>query len=585
MRSGENTDVSTSSTSSSSAAADRLVARRRRGRRRRTPPPTGRGRARCALLLEVAAGRCAARRPAPWRTVTTKSLADEHVDLAGLDGVLLVDVPERLEDEEQRVVVALELGPLVGVDGVLDGQRVQVEGRAIARARRGWGRGCRPRRSRPGRTAPARARGSGRPRAQWHPLAPVVQRVVDDHRPRLAPLASGACQPSSSSDTAARRPTPPASSPVGARRPPRRRRGEAGRRGRRAPCESYACEPLPHRDRLLHPGVVEVDAGQPAGEDSGGVGRRAAVSNKDDGGHSPEVSGASLGLVIVDNALYHRGKRVPLGDGDDQSLGHARVPCDPGDFQWIGIHDPSPDELDADRHAPSACTRWPSRTPSTPTSGPSSSATATALFLVLKTLWYVDEDDAVETGEINMFVGRDYVVTVRHGQGIDAAPEPRCDLEERTRRPRRTARRRSCTPSATRSSTTTRRSRRRWRRTSTRSRRRSSPPPAPTTPAGSTSSSARSPRCAARSCRCASRCGSSPTPAVPTIRTRIPRRRPRPFFRDVADHLAAGRGGRSTASTACCRPRSTATWPASRSSRTRTCARSPPAPPSSSCRP
>ena len=22
------------------------------------------------------------------------------------------------------------------------------------------------------------------------------------------------------------------------------------------------------------------------------------------------------------------------------------MPCDPGDFQWIGIHDPSPDELD-----------------------------------------------------------------------------------------------------------------------------------------------------------------------------------------------------------------------------------------------
>ena len=27
------------------------------------------------------------------------------------------------------------------------------------------------------------------------------------------------------------------------------------------------------------------------------------------------------------------------------------------------------------------------------------------IFLVLKTLWYVDEDDAVETGEISLFVG------------------------------------------------------------------------------------------------------------------------------------------------------------------------------------
>ena len=39
------------------------------------------------------------------------------------------------------------------------------------------------------------------------------------------------------------------------------------------------------------------------------------------------------------------------------------------------------------------------------------------LFLVLKTLWYVDEEDAVETGEINLFVGRNYVVSVRHGEG------------------------------------------------------------------------------------------------------------------------------------------------------------------------
>ena len=38
---------------------------------------------------------------------------------------------------------------------------------------------------------------------------------------------------------------------------------------------------------------------------------------------------------------------------------------------------------------------------------------------MLKTLWYVDEDDAVETGEINIFVGDDFVVTVRHGSGSE----------------------------------------------------------------------------------------------------------------------------------------------------------------------
>src|SRR5215204_4931513 len=53
--------------------------------------------------------------------------ADEEHDLAELDGVVGVDVAGGLEDHEQGVVVDLELGPLVGVDGVLDGQLVQVE--------------------------------------------------------------------------------------------------------------------------------------------------------------------------------------------------------------------------------------------------------------------------------------------------------------------------------------------------------------------------------------------------------------------------------------------------------------------------
>ena len=134
--------------------------------------------------------------------------------------------------------------------------------------------------------------------------------------------------------------------------------------------------------------------------------------------------------MIVDNALYHQGKRVPLGTGDDQSLGAARVPCDPGDFQWIGIHDPSPDELDliartfglhplavedaGDSHQRPKLERYDDM-----------------LFLVLKTLWYVDEEDAVETGEINMFVGDDFVITVRHGSGSELHSARR-DLEAKS---------------------------------------------------------------------------------------------------------------------------------------------------------
>ena len=132
--------------------------------------------------------------------------------------------------------------------------------------------------------------------------------------------------------------------------------------------------------------------------------------------------------MIVDNALYHDGVRVPLDDGDP-SLGHARVPCGRGDFQWVGIHDPTPDELAQiattfDLHPLAVEDAGDSH------QRPKVERYDDMLFLVLKTLWYVDEHDAVETGEINLFVGPDYVITVRHGQGIDLATSRR-DLERR----------------------------------------------------------------------------------------------------------------------------------------------------------
>jgi len=49
---------------------------------------------------------------------------------------------------------------------------------------------------------------------------------------------------------------------------------------------------------------------------------------------------------------------------------------------------------------------------------------------VLKTVRYVDHDEVIETGEVMVFVGPDYVVTVRHGQAAELATV-RGDLEAR----------------------------------------------------------------------------------------------------------------------------------------------------------
>jgi len=122
--------------------------------------------------------------------------------------------------------------------------------------------------------------------------------------------------------------------------------------------------------------------------------------------------------VIVDSALYRKGVRVPV-DCRPQDLHELRSRItDDGDFVWVGLHEPSEHELEdvaiafglhplAVEDAYNAHQR------------PKLERYGESLFLVLKTLWYVDEQDAVETGEINMFVGEDFIVTVRHGQGSE----------------------------------------------------------------------------------------------------------------------------------------------------------------------
>jgi hypothetical protein len=52
---------------------------------------------------------------------------DEQHDLPAADDLLVVDVAHRLQHDEQRLAVDLELGALVRLYGVLDGKLVEVE--------------------------------------------------------------------------------------------------------------------------------------------------------------------------------------------------------------------------------------------------------------------------------------------------------------------------------------------------------------------------------------------------------------------------------------------------------------------------
>ncbi|MFA1537382.1 magnesium/cobalt transporter CorA [Actinomadura monticuli] len=123
--------------------------------------------------------------------------------------------------------------------------------------------------------------------------------------------------------------------------------------------------------------------------------------------------------VIVDKAIYAGGTRRDI-DGDiSDAFDLARE--DGECFLWIGLFEPDEAEFDlvkdelnlhplAAEDAVSAHQR------------PKMERYDDTLFLVLKTLSYLDETSDIEVGEIMVFLGRDFVVTVRHGAGNPLGP-------------------------------------------------------------------------------------------------------------------------------------------------------------------
>jgi magnesium transporter len=118
--------------------------------------------------------------------------------------------------------------------------------------------------------------------------------------------------------------------------------------------------------------------------------------------------------MIMDCAIYRKGERQTV-DGDlSDALDIARENGDA--FMWIGLHEPTREEFDlvagelqlhplAIEDAVEAHQR------------PKLERYGDILFVVVKTLHYVDESSDIEVGEIMLFVGADFVITVRHGQG------------------------------------------------------------------------------------------------------------------------------------------------------------------------
>ena len=119
--------------------------------------------------------------------------------------------------------------------------------------------------------------------------------------------------------------------------------------------------------------------------------------------------------MIVDRAVYRDGTRV--AEPDDFAELHEA--CRSGDaVAWLGLYEPSKDEFVAvarefDLHelAVEDAVKAHQR--------PKLERYGDNLFLVLRPARYVDETETVVFGEVAIFVGPQFVITVRHGD----APE------------------------------------------------------------------------------------------------------------------------------------------------------------------
>jgi magnesium transporter len=131
--------------------------------------------------------------------------------------------------------------------------------------------------------------------------------------------------------------------------------------------------------------------------------------------------------MIVDCAVYEGGRRR----SGELSLHGASEACrEDGAFVWLGLFEPTPDELDAVRRefnlhelAVEDALHAHQR--------PKLEVFDDTLFVVLKPARYIDSDEVVETGEIHLFVSDSFVVAVRHGEA-SSLREARKRLEQRS---------------------------------------------------------------------------------------------------------------------------------------------------------
>ena len=131
--------------------------------------------------------------------------------------------------------------------------------------------------------------------------------------------------------------------------------------------------------------------------------------------------------MIVDCAVYEGGHRRAGGVELRDAYDAVRDGSDA--WVWIGLHEPGTDEFDSvarefELHelAVEDAIKAHQR--------PKLEVYGHTIFLVLKTALYIDETEDIETGQIMLFVGPGFLISVRHGEASELH-KVRLDIEKR----------------------------------------------------------------------------------------------------------------------------------------------------------
>ena len=124
--------------------------------------------------------------------------------------------------------------------------------------------------------------------------------------------------------------------------------------------------------------------------------------------------------MIANSAVCGDGRRldVDVKPDDLRGIRKAVQSAEGGEFVSVGLHEP--DEAEMARVAEIfGLHRLAVEDALHPVQRPKVEKYGDMVFLVLKILWYDKKSDTVKAGQVALFMGRDYVVTVRQAAGFE----------------------------------------------------------------------------------------------------------------------------------------------------------------------